>query len=61
MAQATAPILNSTKAAVGGRAEHVRSARVVQTSTCSAIAKSVIYLDPEIPDRALELGMTEQS
>jgi len=28
------------KPAVGGRAEHVRSARVFQTSTCSAIAKA---------------------
>jgi hypothetical protein len=28
------------KAAAGGRAEHVRSARVFQTSTCSAIAKA---------------------
>src|ERR1700738_2225595 len=28
------------KPAVGGRAEHVRSAQVFQTSTCSAIAKA---------------------
>src|ERR1700736_680299 len=40
MAQATAPILDSTKAAVGGRAKHVCSARVFQTSTCSAIAEA---------------------
>ena len=40
MAQATAPILDSTKPAVRGQAEYVRSARVFQTSTCSAIARA---------------------
>ena len=36
-----------------------RSARVLQTSICSAIRKRVIYLDAEISDRALDLCVTD--
>jgi len=43
-----------------GWAEHVRSAQVLQTSTCSANRQSVVNLDAEITDRSLNLGMTEE-
>ena len=39
------------------RAEHVRSARVFQTSTCSAIAKGIIDLDAEVSDGAFDFGV----
>jgi hypothetical protein len=45
---------------VEGWAEHVRSAQVFQTSTCSAIARGIVNLDPEIADGALNLGVTEE-
>src|SRR6266852_6273034 len=44
MAQATAPILDSTYPDPIGRGKMVRSARVIPTSFCSAIAKSIVDL-----------------
>jgi hypothetical protein len=44
----------------GGRAEHVRSARVNQTSTCSAMARGIIELDSEVSDGAFNLGVAKQ-
>jgi hypothetical protein len=49
------------KPAVRGRAEHVRSAQVFQTSTCSAIARLGRHLlDAQVSDRTFDLGMPEQ-
>ncbi len=46
--------------AVGTWAEHVRSAPVHQTSTCSAIAKASSPSMPEISGRAFDFGVAEQ-
>ena len=46
--------------AVNGRAEHVCSAQVFQTSTCSAIAEGIIHLNAKVSDGAFDLGMAEQ-
>ena len=48
------------KPAVRVWAEHVRSARVFQTSTCSAIARASSTSMPRYLTRAFDLGVAEQ-
>ena len=48
------------KPAVGGRAEHVRSARVYSDINLFRYCQGIVYFDPEIPDRAFDLGVAEQ-
>jgi hypothetical protein len=43
-----------------GRAEHVGSARVIQTSTCSAMVRASSALDAEVPDGAFDFAVPEQ-
>ena len=42
------------------RAEHVRSARVFSDINLFRYCQSIVYFDPEISDRALDLRVTEQ-
>jgi hypothetical protein len=48
------------KSAEVTRAEHVRSAQVIQTSTCSAMARASSIFDAEIPDCAFDLGVAQE-
>ena len=48
------------EAAVGGCAEHVRSARVFSDINLFRYCNCVIDLDAEIPDCAFDLIVTEQ-